>query len=111
MALAAYRHLLRAMRIAFQGDVRVLSNARLEAREKFETNGTLAADSQQAEESIKLAEDVARLLRHNIVQGQRAEDGKENYKLRIHDDIERGDNESVKLGKSSQRAPGQACSS
>jgi hypothetical protein len=81
------------------------------------------AESDEAAKGIAHAQEVAKLLRHNIVQGRKVE-GKEALRegksikhptplpqnlaanslffflvrteLRIHDDIERGDNDSVK---------------
>ncbi|KAI9782776.1 MAG: Mitochondrial zinc maintenance protein 1, mitochondrial [Candelina submexicana] len=99
MALAAYRHLLRSAQIAFEGDARLLTAARSAARKSFESNRHISADGEEAEAGIDHAEEVARILRHNVVQGQEAsQGGDENYKLRIHKDIERGDNESIKKG-------------
>lgn len=105
MALAAYRHILRSTRIAFQGlycscarpidlqasrrqlttatgDARLLAAARNEARKGFETNSHLLSDSKEATAGIAHAEDVAKILRHNVVQGEQAgegEEGKLNY--------------------------------
>jgi len=150
MALAAYRHVLRSTRIAFQGtlshkagvehstlthaagDSRILSAARIEARSKFDSNRSLSPDSPG---KISEAEEVAIILRRNIVQGQQVKGtGGRDQKyrmysttsmclvipalrwkwsgrtwtimlmhwvcadLRIHEEIERGDNESIKTG-------------
>jgi len=95
-ALSAYRQLLRATRIAFQGDYPVLTAARLEARKRFNQNRREGVDTPM---QIQTAIEAAQILRHNIVQGSRdkdAEDGK--WELRIHGDIEQGDNDSVKVG-------------
>ncbi|KAI9795614.1 MAG: Mitochondrial zinc maintenance protein 1, mitochondrial [Piccolia ochrophora] len=128
MALAAYRHLLHSARIAFQGDARLLAAARQQARQGFEANRDLPAASPEVTAGISHAEDVARILRHNIVQGQQQGKGEENYsetlgnateprgspdmritELRIHQDIERGDNESIKLGSPDEASLGQSC--
>ncbi|CZS80750.1 unnamed protein product [Fusarium graminearum] len=99
-ALNAYRHLMRAARIAFQGDAPILSAAQLQIRNEFRQKATI--DASDAPAAIKHAEEVAKVLRQNVVQGRRIEDGKDSYKLRIHEDIERGDNESIKTaGKGS----------
>ena len=107
MALAAYRHLLRATRIAFKGktspiytpkvspqkpylpgrlpsysiliylntdDNRVLVSARRQARSDFYKNRSLLPSSPEASEKIAHAEDVARFLRQNVVQGQKVND-------------------------------------
>lgn len=97
MALAAYRHVLRSAQLAFQGSLRagfrewiqllarpqtdrglsgdhlVLAAARKQARDTFEQNKTLQQGSEEVENGIKHAEDVARILRENIVQGEAAE--------------------------------------
>ncbi|KAI0101101.1 hypothetical protein F4814DRAFT_105692 [Daldinia grandis] len=94
MALQAYRGLLRAARVAFQGDERVLTAARASIRETFRVNASLESTDPELPGAIKHAEEVAAILRQNIVQGKK--DG-EIYKLRIHEDTERGDNDTVKL--------------
>ncbi|KAJ4349754.1 Mitochondrial zinc maintenance protein 1, mitochondrial [Didymosphaeria variabile] len=73
MAIAAYRNLLRSARIAFRGDTRMLSAARLEARKNFENNRGLATESEEYTRSIAHAEEVAKFLRENVVQGQATE--------------------------------------
>ncbi len=97
MALAAYRHVLRSARIAFQGtcphaptlyttyasedltrssvtdDAWMLSAARVEARSKFDNNRSLPVESVDTQQKINEAEEVARILRQNIVQGQKVE--------------------------------------
>ncbi|OQD73645.1 hypothetical protein PENDEC_c014G00466 [Penicillium decumbens] len=95
-ALSAYRQILRATRIAFANDTRVLLAARAEARQKFDENRRAAVDTGM---QINQALEVASILRHNIVQGSR-EEGKEDAKweLNIHGEIERGDNDSIKVG-------------
>ena len=74
MALAAYRNLLRATRIAFQGDHHLLHAARTQARSGFDNLSSLDPESEQAIKEIKHAEGVAEVLRHNIVQGQKVGD-------------------------------------
>ena len=93
MALAAYRHLLRSTKIAFEGmrtnncslpapnlllgDLPRLYAARRAARDGFESNKNMSLDSKEATESIQHAKDVSRLLKENLVQGHAVE-GKEN---------------------------------
>ncbi|RMZ74880.1 hypothetical protein DV737_g5649, partial [Chaetothyriales sp. CBS 132003] len=95
MALTAYRHLLRATRIAFQGDLPLLHAARTQARAGFEKQSALDPSSKEATDAVLHAEGVAQVLRHNIVQGVPAGDGS-TLKLRIHKDTERGDNDTIK---------------
>ncbi|KAL4804022.1 hypothetical protein BDV18DRAFT_143695 [Aspergillus unguis] len=95
-ALSAYRQVLRATRIAFQNDTRVLLAARQEARQNFEKHRRLGIDTPM---QINHAIEVASILRHNIVQGAReAGDESAKWELNIHDEIERGDNDSIKVG-------------
>ncbi|KAF2871869.1 mitochondrial zinc maintenance protein 1, mitochondrial [Massariosphaeria phaeospora] len=110
MALQAYRNLLRSARIAFQGDVNMLVASRQEARKNFENNRGLAPESEELSKQIAHAEEVAKFLRENVVQGQ-ATDDTGNYKLRIHEHTERGDNEDIRKGKGSTLAGTKCCSS
>lgn len=73
MALAAYRHLLRATRIAFDGDFHLLHAARIQARNGFDNLSSLDPSSEGALKGIEHAESVATILRHNVVQGKRVE--------------------------------------
>lgn len=100
MALYAYRDLLRSARIAFQGDARLLTGARSQARASYENNRQLRPSSDEAAVAIKHANDVAKLLRENVVQGMQVEGSseQERYQLRIHEYTERGDNDSIKQG-------------
>ncbi|KAH9905132.1 hypothetical protein F4778DRAFT_728836 [Xylariomycetidae sp. FL2044] len=107
MSLPAYRNLLRAARLAFQGDERVLTAARSSIRDGFRAN--VAIEPAQVPEAVKHAEEVAQILRQNVVQGKK--DG-ERYKLRIHEDTERGDNDTVKLaGGKTVKIDGKKCCS
>ncbi|KAJ5110422.1 Mitochondrial zinc maintenance protein 1 [Penicillium argentinense] len=107
-ALKAYRQILRATRIAFRDDTRVMLAARQEARRNFDQNRRVGIDTGM---QINHAIEVANILRHNLVQGAR-EDGDEaaKWELRIHDDIERGDNDSIKIGNKNVKIH-KACSS
>ncbi|KAH7401708.1 mitochondrial zinc maintenance protein 1, mitochondrial [Pyrenochaeta sp. MPI-SDFR-AT-0127] len=109
MALVAYRNLLRSARIAFHGDMNTLFAARAEVRKNFEQNRNLATGSEELSKSITHAEEVAKFLRENVVQGQQAD--KDKYKLRIHEHTERGDNEDIKKGKGKSTLGGVKCCS
>lgn len=74
MATAAYRHLLRATRTAFQGDDRILRAARAQARASFRANAALAPSDPAVAPAIQHAEAVAHALRTNVVQGRRTGD-------------------------------------
>ncbi|KAL6718274.1 Mitochondrial zinc maintenance protein 1, mitochondrial [Lecanora helva] len=83
MALAAYRHVLQSFRIAFRDDARMLSAARVEARFKFESSRSLDSDSLEVKNKVAEAEEVARILRQNLVQGQQlkgAEEGEQTFR-------------------------------
>ncbi|KAF4462154.1 Mitochondrial zinc maintenance 1 mitochondrial [Fusarium albosuccineum] len=105
-ALSAYRHLMRAARIAFQGDGPILSAAQLQIRNEFRQKASI--DPSAAPAAIQHAEEVAKVLRENVVQGKKTEEGPDTYKLRIHEHIERGDNESIKTAGKGQ-AQGGCC--
>ncbi|KAK4454738.1 mitochondrial zinc maintenance protein 1, mitochondrial [Podospora aff. communis PSN243] len=107
MALQAYRQLWRAANIAFQGDFRVLDAARQQIRQGFREKATLPPSDPQIQPALKHAEEVAHFLRTNLVQGKKEGD---RYVLRIHDDIERGDNDTVKLGNKTVKIDGKKCS-
>ncbi|KAJ5774064.1 hypothetical protein N7457_008960 [Penicillium paradoxum] len=107
-ALSAYRQLLRATRLVFHNDLPVLIAARQEARQNFEKNRRTAIDTGM---QINHAVEVAHILRHNIVQGSRAQgDEAAKWELNIHDQIERGDNDSIKVGNENVKIH-KACSS
>ncbi|KAL5115750.1 Mitochondrial zinc maintenance protein 1, mitochondrial [Pleosporales sp. CAS-2024a] len=93
------------------GDMDTLFAARAEARKKFESNRSLAPGSDELSQQITHAQDVAKCLRENVVQGQ-ATDPQGPYKLRIHEHTERGDNDDIKKGKEKSTAGRvQCCSS
>jgi complex III assembly factor LYRM7 len=99
MALVAYRNLLRSARIAFHGrqihtfltnrirypanltpgDANVLSAARVEVRRNFESNRHLQTGSEEMQKEIARANEVAKFLRENVVQGEATEG--DNYSM------------------------------
>ncbi|PGH02634.1 mitochondrial zinc maintenance protein 1, mitochondrial [Blastomyces parvus] len=111
--LSAYRLLLRATRIAFQGDFATLHAARAEARKQFDQHRKLGVDTPMR---IQHAVETAEILRTNVVQGVKVSDAGEEtdrYELRIHEHIERGDNETVKVAGKNKKvkvAVGKTCS-
>ncbi|KAL2258667.1 hypothetical protein VTK26DRAFT_7956 [Humicola hyalothermophila] len=107
-AVQAYRNLMRAARIAFEGDPRVLEGARQSIRQGFRANASLPASDPSIGPAIKHAEEVASFLKSNLVQGRREGD---TYKLRIHEYTERGDNDSIKLGNKNLKAGEVKCCS
>jgi complex III assembly factor LYRM7 len=111
------------------GDQRLLSAARHEARKGFDSKRKLTSGGEEAAAGIAHAEDVARILQQNVVQGQRVDEEGEKYRthrcsvwgaapiltvraeLRIHGGTERGDNDSVKMAGIGSSKAGACCSS
>ena len=74
---------LRADAYFVAGDARILSAARVEARSQFNKNRSLPADSDGAQQKVIEAQEVARILRQNVVQGQQVTgSGKEGQRYR-----------------------------
>ncbi|KAI0111189.1 hypothetical protein GGR51DRAFT_557594 [Nemania sp. FL0031] len=108
-ALPVYRNLLRASRLVFRGDTVLLNAARANIRQGFLKNAALEPTSPEFVAAVNHGEEVAKILRENVVQGKREGD---TYKLRIHEETERGDNDSVKVaGKTLSAGAGKCCSS
>jgi hypothetical protein len=59
------------------GDAPILSAAQLQIRNEFRQKATI--DASDAPAAIKHAEEVAKVLRQNVVQGRRTEEGKDSY--------------------------------
>ena len=113
-ALASYRHLLRSINLAFRGDLPLLHKARSDTRTAYESSRDLTGDESGVAAKLQHAEEVAKVLRTQVVQGRKrdsdstttaaAQDGKgeqdsQFYELRIHPDIELGDNETIRQQK------------
>ncbi|KAK4649076.1 Mitochondrial zinc maintenance protein 1, mitochondrial [Podospora pseudocomata] len=107
-AIQSYRNLLRAARIAFEGDTRMLTGARESIRNAFRDKATLPPSDPSIEPALKHADEVAAFLKANVVQGIKQEDN--TYKLRIHEHTERGDNESIKFANKNPRVGVKCCS-
>lgn len=60
-----------------QGDAPILSAAQLQIRNEFRQKASI--DASDAPAAIKHAEEVAKVLRQNVVQGRRIEEGKDSY--------------------------------
>ncbi|KAI4765004.1 hypothetical protein E4T52_00215 [Aureobasidium sp. EXF-3400] len=104
VVLSTYRNLLRATRIAFQGDDGTLQNSRKFARDSFDQNRRFKAGSIEAEKAVEHAQGVAQILRENVVQGSTDKEASSTYKLNIHQYTEKGDNESVKQFKGTTKS-------
>ncbi|KAG5989193.1 hypothetical protein E4U52_005849 [Claviceps spartinae] len=97
MALSAYRNLMRAARLAFEGDAPVLIAAKQSIRTQFRQQANLSPGEKITQDAIKHAQEVAQFLRANVVQGKKIEGEDNMYRLRIHEHTERGDNDSIKV--------------
>ena len=71
--ISVYRHLLRSINVAFQGDVVTLNAARREAHRRFE-EGKNWTEEVKAAEGIEEARNVSKFLRQNLVQGIKEEE-------------------------------------
>ncbi|PHH78747.1 hypothetical protein CDD80_6298 [Ophiocordyceps camponoti-rufipedis] len=79
MSSHVYRDVLRAARIAFRGDDRVLTAAKQQIQHAFRQSSSLEPSSQEAQKAIQHAKDVAQILRSNVVQGRREGPDKDTY--------------------------------
>ncbi|KAF3901914.1 hypothetical protein ABW21_db0205661 [Orbilia brochopaga] len=77
-----------------KGDSTLLAASHREIRTQFERSRNDAASADPSDK-IKHAFEVATYLRQNVVQAVKT-DREEVFRLRIHDETERGDNESIK---------------
>ncbi|KAI1212077.1 uncharacterized protein F4807DRAFT_458278 [Annulohypoxylon truncatum] len=79
--------------------------ARNSIRESFREKASI--EPADVPDAIKVANDVATILRQNLVQGRKKGD---RYELRIHKDTERGDNDTVKFpGGKTVKIDGKKC--
>jgi len=95
-------------RIPNIGDATVLNAAREQIRTQFREHAGLDAATPETQKALQHAADVARFLRTNLVQARR-EEGGDVWKLRIHDEIERGDNDTIKVAGQTVRVDGKTC--
>ncbi|OJD39795.1 mitochondrial zinc maintenance protein [Diplodia corticola] len=91
------------------GDAAILSASRMKARDDFDANRGLDANGEDAEKAVTYANEVAKVLRENVVQGRAGDHGR--YQLRIHEHTERGDNETIKQNKGKNTLSGVKCCS
>lgn len=56
----------------------------------------MQAATTEAEQAVAHAEEVGKILINNIVQGKKVEGSEDMYRLNIHEQTERGENDSVK---------------
>ncbi|WBW72989.1 mitochondrial respiratory chain complex III assembly protein, LYR family Mzm1 [Schizosaccharomyces osmophilus] len=87
-ARSCFRNLWRASKEVFEGDAVILEDARTRIRSGFRESAGLAGD--QAKEKIELGNGVASILRNNVVQAVKKDDGV--YSLKIRDSTEMNEN-------------------
>lgn len=90
MALQAYRSLLRATRLTFQGDERLLTSARAQIRAGFREKASLSPTDPAVAPALQHAQEVAAMLRENVVQGRNEGDGRYSKSLGFWPVWERG---------------------
>ncbi|KAH9932145.1 RF-1 domain-containing protein [Amylocystis lapponica] len=99
-ARSAYRTLLRVSTTTFAGDLEVQRAFRAKIRTDLLPNAP-PSDPQALEEKVKVVQEIADVLRKNVVQGVKVEQPSgsgafERYKVRITEHTELGTNESIK---------------
>lgn len=100
--LSSYLRAFRATRVAFDGDIPVLTAARAKIRDGFRNPDT----SKSLEARLKEMNEISQFLVRNVVQGKKKQD---KYLLNIHRGTELGDNESVKKIQKTLMAQGGGC--
>ncbi|KAJ3551722.1 hypothetical protein NM688_g4543 [Phlebia brevispora] len=110
-ARAAYRDLLRASAITFRGDDIVRNAFRTKMRSEIIPDASVT-DTSVFEKKVKLAREIADVLRKNVVQARRVEDSADDrWRLRITEHTALGSNDSIKSPppvESSRRAKKRA---
>lgn len=104
----------------------MLNAARLSIRGEFGANAAIEPTGPKYLAAMQHADEVATILRQNVVQGKKEGDTYSLYtphnspvlhanrrpELRIHEETERGDNDSIKFaGKTLGAGGGKCCSS
>lgn len=104
-ALNAYRTALRSTRIAFGNDITTLNAARNQIKQEMKSEVSATNPKLDIPARIELLEQVSVFLKRNVVQGVKRKDVEETkYTLNIHQDTELGDNEDIKVKKSTLTA-------
>ncbi|KAG0299289.1 hypothetical protein BGZ98_010160 [Dissophora globulifera] len=114
--IGAYRNLLKVQRQTFKGDWTTLAAARQKTYTEFNSKRG-ETDDAKIKEQLELANQVASLLRHNLAQAVRIEGSKDIYALKLNEDHELGDNETLREAsklrrlKNGDKAAGGGCGS
>ncbi|EPX72443.1 uncharacterized protein SOCG_00206 [Schizosaccharomyces octosporus yFS286] len=87
-ARSCFRNLWRASREVFEGDSVILEDAKTRIRSGFRESAGLVGD--QANKKVNLGNEIASILRKNLVQAVKRDDGV--YSLKIRDSTEINEN-------------------
>ncbi|QSL64223.1 hypothetical protein MERGE_000378 [Pneumocystis wakefieldiae] len=68
--LSSYRNLLRAINIAFKDDLQLLKASKKQIRNTFHHDKEKNLSEEEIQKKVKYANDIASILRRNIVQGR-----------------------------------------
>lgn len=93
-AVSLYKRLLKTSNQTFQGDAATASAWRQQVSDKFRA-ASQETDSAKIDEGLNMWEEVIKVLRHNVVQGQYKEE-KNAFHLNFTKDTELGSNDSIK---------------
>lgn len=93
-AVNLYKRLLRTSNETFKGDAATATAWRQQVREKFRA-ASQETDPAKIDEGLHMWEEVIKVLRHNVVQGQYREERKA-FHLNFTKDTELGSNDSIK---------------
>jgi len=120
-ARSAYRTLYRAASSTFAGDDHVLKAFKSKMRSEALIATSITAP-EEYQRQIQLTQDIANVLKKNVVQAAKVDDRDESetWRIRITADTELGDNETIKqpaprssrsLRKSEKEIPLRCCQS
>ncbi|KAG0373968.1 Complex III assembly factor lyrm7 [Mortierella sp. AD032] len=104
--LGAYRNLLKAQKQTFKGDWATLAAAREKTYTEFNLKRN-ETDEAKIKEQFELATQVASLLRHNLAQAVQIEGKNDIYSLKLNENHELGDNETLRQASKLRRLKNQ----
>ncbi|EEC05509.1 putative LYR motif-containing protein [Ixodes scapularis] len=83
LVLHSYKTLRRTIDQVFQGDTDTIRAAKIQVRQEFAKNA-FEPDSAKIQELLKVAEEVDLVLRRDVVQAVRNEEGRYELQLKPH---------------------------
>lgn len=99
-AIGLYRRLIKTSTQTFQGDAATATAWRRQVKDKFQA-ASQETDAVKIDEGLHMWEEVIKILKHNVVQGQ-YQDERNAFKLNFTKDTELGSNESIKQARKTQ---------